>query len=173
MLPGGPSPLTLSQKGMPKKKRERTSNLPDRIDDPVLGTLRFSAALDGMDEYQTKLVLDGRRVTFDLYTDDAGSLTPCIKRARRIVERFDAIKQKMHRYIEREIFPTYNATWRPDKKPLTFGQVLNRLKLSFVTTHPRPEATFWFEARGDLFLWHSLQLRMAERNRFVGYDMPG
>ena len=53
---------------MVTKKRERTSELPELIKDPVLGTLRFSAALDDTDEYQTKLVLDGSRVTIDLYT---------------------------------------------------------------------------------------------------------
>ena len=158
---------------MPAMNRERFSNLPERIEDRVLGTLRFSASLDAQDEYQATITIDGLPVKFDLYTDPKGSLSPCIKRARQIVERFESIKRKMHRYIEREIFPTYNTTWRSDKKPLTLDQVISRLKLTFVTTHPEPKATFWFDARGDLFLWHSLQLRMAERNRFVGHDMPG
>ena len=157
---------------MATKKRERTSELPELIKDPVLGTLRFSAALDDTDEYQTKLVLDGSRVTIDLYTDTTGSLNPCIVRARRIVERFPAIQKKMHRYIEREIFPNYNKTWRADKKPFTMDQILRRLKLRMVTAHPGPEATFWFDA-GDLFFAHALILRMGDRNKFVGYDMPG
>jgi len=157
---------------MPKKKRERTSELPDRIDDRVLGILRFSTALDDTLEYQAKLVLDGRPVTFDLYTDDLGALAPCIQRARRIVERFETIKVKMHRYIEREIFPSYNEIWRPDKMPFSLDQLLRPLKLDAVTTHPEPEATFWFDT-GNLFLGHALQLRMAERNKFVDHDMPG
>lgn len=157
---------------MPAPKRERKSELPDRIDDPVLGALRFSAALDECDEYQTTLTLDGRHVKFDLHTDYRGRLTPCIRRARNIVDRFDAIKGKMYRYIEREVFPSFNETWRPGKKPLTLDQVLRRLKLVAVTTHPEPDATFWFDA-GDLFLGHMLQLYMAERNSIVDHDTPG
>jgi hypothetical protein len=33
---------------------KRNTTLPDRIDDPVLGTIRFAYALDGMDEYQAQ-----------------------------------------------------------------------------------------------------------------------
>ena len=157
---------------MGTKKRERTADLPERIKDPILGTLRFSAALDGTDEYRTKLTLGGRRVTLYLYTDSSASLGPCIARARRIVERYPAIQKKMHRYIDREIFSNYNEVWRPSKRPFTLDQVLHHLKLRAVTTHPRPEATFWFDA-GSLFLGHILQLRMADRNRFVDHDMPG
>ena len=143
-------------------KAERNTDLPERIVDPVLGKLRFSVALDGVDEYQTKLTLDGRRVTFDLYTDKAGRLTSCIKRARRIVERFDAIKAKMQRYIEREVLPGFNENCRSGKEPLQIEQVMKRLKLQID----------WFDP-GNLFLGHALQLRMAERNTFVGFDMPG
>jgi hypothetical protein len=157
---------------MSSNKRKRTSDLPELITDPILGTLRFSAALDGKDEYQTKITLDGRRVTVDLYTDATGSLSPCIARARRIVERYPSIQKKIHRYIAREIFPTYNKTWRSDKMPFTLEQVLRHLKLEAITTHPEPEATFWFAA-GNLFLGHILQLRMADRNKFVDHDMPG
>jgi len=153
-------------------KLERTSNLPERIKDPVLGMLQFSAALDGMDEYQTKVVLDGRRITLDLYTDGSGDLKPCIDRARRIVAGYAAIKAKIRTYVRTKVFPNYNETWRPDKKPITLDQFLNRLKLVTVTTHPTPEATFWFDS-GNLFLGHGLQLRMTERNRFVSHDLPG
>jgi hypothetical protein len=154
------------------KKRARTSDCPKRLTDPILGTLRLSAALDGTDEYQTKLMLAGRRVTIDLYTDGNGSLKPCIARARRIVESYPSIEQAMHRYIERQIFPTFNEKWRPNGKPFTLEQVLRHLKLRAITTHPRPEATFWFTA-GNLFLGHILQLRMAERDKIVGHDMAG
>ena len=98
---------------MPSEKQNTT--LPDVIDDPVLGRLTFSAALNQADEYQTKLRLDGRSVTIDLYTDAKGNLRPCILRARRIVENFPAIQTKMHAYIAKAIFPTYNETFRRDK----------------------------------------------------------
>ena len=157
---------------MPAMNRERFSNLPERIEDRVLGTLRFSASLDAQDEYQATITIDGLPVKFDLYTDPKGSLSPCIKRARQIVERFESIKRKMHRYIERVVCTGYNEHLTSDEFPLTIDSVLAELELKFVTTHPTPNATFWFEA-GDLFDGHSLLLFMAERNTFVGHDTPG
>jgi hypothetical protein len=50
--------------------------------------------------------------------------------------------------------------------------VLCHLKLKAVTTHPEPEATFWYDA-GNLFLGHMLQLRLAKGNKFVDHDLPG
>ena len=141
---------------------KRNSTLPDRIDDPVLGTIRFTNALDGMDEYQAELKLDGRRVTFDLYTDGTGRLQPCIIRARKIVDRFPAIQQKMQRYVENNILPSYNKIWCENKKPITLKSMIGKLKLTQISTHPGPEATFWFDA-GNLFAGHVLQLRMAKR----------
>jgi len=151
---------------------KRNSTLPDRIDDPVLGAVRFAYALDGMDEYQAKIKLGGRRISFDLYTDEAGRLQPCIVRARKIVDRFPAIQQKMHRYIEKNIFPSYNGIWRENEKPITLKNMIGNLRLTQVSAHPEPEATFWFDA-GDLFSGHILQLMMADRNRIVDHDMPG
>lgn len=155
---------------MPSDKRNTT--LPDVIDDPVLGKLTFSAALDQAGEYHAKRRLDGRTVTIDLYTDANGNLRPCILRARRIVENFPAIQTKMHTYIAKAIFPTYNESFRLGKKPFSIDQLTSKLKLRFVTTHPEPRATFWLDA-GNVFLGHGLQLFMAERNRFIDHDMPG
>ncbi len=135
---------------MAPPKRKRNSTLPERIEDPVPGTVRFSAALDGVDEYQAHLHLAGRRVTFDLYTDPQEQLRPCILRARRIVERFPAIQVRMRRYLQKEIYPQFNQTWRPNQRPLTLDQVLGKLKFQAVTTHPGPEAMVWLAA-GDLF----------------------
>lgn len=151
---------------------QRSSRFSDVIDDPVLGRLRFSAGLTQTDEYQTKLSLGGRRVTIDLHTDAEGNLRPCILRARRIVENFPAIQRKMHAYIAKAIFPTYNETFRSGKKPFSVDQLTSKLKLCFVTTHPEPRATFWFDA-GNVFFGHGLQLFMVERNKFVNHDMPG
>ncbi|WP_442505678.1 DUF2262 domain-containing protein [Novipirellula sp. SH528] len=155
---------------MPKYKRN--SSLPDVIDDPVLGTLAFTVALDGKDEYEATARLGGRRVEVTLYTDSGGQLRPCIVRARRIVENFPAIQTKMYAYVLRNIFPTYNETFRMGRKPITVEQLTRKLKLEGVTTHPEPRATFWFNA-DDAFLDHGLQLFMGERNRFVDHDMPG
>jgi len=151
---------------------KRNTTLPDVINDPVLGKLRFSAALRDSDEYQTKLMLDGRRVTIDLYTDANRDLRPCILRARKIVKNFPVIQGKMHAYITRSVFPTYNEIFRCGKKPFSVDQITSKLKLSVVTTHPEPRATFWFDA-GTVFLGHGLQLFMADRNRFVDHDTPG
>ena len=151
---------------------KRNSTLPDQIEDVVLGTIRFRFALDGMDEYEAKVKLGARRVTFSLYTDETGSLQTCIVRARKIVERFPAIQKKLHRYVEKTIFPYYNEIWRENEKPITFKKMIGQLKLRMVSTQPEPEATFWFDA-ADLFWGHILQLRMAERNQIVGHDMPG
>lgn len=160
---------------MPKKtardnRRQRT--LPDVIKDPVLGKLVFSVALDETDEYRGKVKLNGRTVTLDLYTDATGQLQPCILRARRIVENFPAIETKMQRYIAQKIYPTYNELFRPGKKPFTLEQLLAKLKLAEITTHPEAQATFWFDA-GNVFMGHCLQLFMGERNRIVDHDMPG
>ncbi|QDU77182.1 hypothetical protein Pan97_42440 [Bremerella volcania] len=160
---------------MPQKKAsntKRTTPLADVINDRVLGKLVFSTALDQTVEFQGKVKLSGRTVTMDLYTDAEGKLGPCILRARRIVENFPAIEIKMQNYIAKKIFPSYNETFRPGKKPFALDQLLSKLKLRFVTTHPEPRATFWFEA-GNAFAGHGLQLFMAERNRIVDHDMPG
>lgn len=153
------------------KKDSRTKPA-DVINDPVLGKLVFSAALDESDEYQGKVKLSGRTITIDLYTDPDGSLRPCILRARRIVENFPAIEIKLQNYIAKAIFPTYNELFRPGKKPFTLDQLLAKLKLRDITTHPEPRATFWYDA-GNAFYDHCLQLFMAERNRIVDHDMPG
>lgn len=160
---------------MPKRrieKRSRHSNLPDVIQDPVLGKIVFKVVLDDHDGYEGKVKLNGKNITLDLYTDADGQLQPCILRARRIVQNFPAIETKMHRYIAKQIYPTYNEIFRPGKKPFTFEQLLSKLKLAEITTHPTPEATFWFDA-GNTFMGHCLQLFMGERNRIVDHDMPG
>ena len=147
-------------------------SLPDKISDPVLGDVKFSCALDGMDEYQALVKLDGHAIAFDLYTDANGSLAPCIRRARKIVENFDAIKRKINKYVEREIFDTYDEIWNPDVPLADLAEMLNALKLEMITAHPTPHATFWYSA-GDLFHGHALQIRMGERNKIVDHDMPG
>ena len=53
---------------------KRNSNLPDLHEDSVLGPIRFTYALDGMDEYQASLKLGGRLVSFSLYTNETGRL---------------------------------------------------------------------------------------------------
>ena len=157
---------------MSKQHSKRNTNLPCEIADPVLGELRFSAALDGMDEYETCVKLAGCPVFLDLHTDVNGSLTPCIKRAQNVVLKFDAINNKIRRYVERELFDSYNETWKPDRTLNNLDEMLGLLKLERVTTHPTPNVTFWFSA-GDLFHGHALLIRMAERNKIVGHDMPG
>ncbi len=154
------------------QSEKRNTTLPDVIDDPVLGRLSFSAALNQADEYQAKLKLGGRRVTIDLYTDADGEIRPCILRARRIAKNFPAIQTKMHAYIAKAIFPTYNETFRRELRPFSIDQVVSRLKLRIVTTHPEPRATFWLDA-GNVFSGHGLQLYMVDQNKFLGHDMPG
>ena len=138
----------------------------------MLGRVKFSAALDGTDEYRTKLKLDGSSVVVDLYTDHSGSLGPCLVRARRIVENFPTIKTKAHTYIAKAVLPKLKLTFGNGLKPLSIDQITSKLKLRFITTHPEPRATFWFEV-GNLLAGHGLQLVMADRNRFVDYDTPG
>ena len=128
--------------------------------------------MEAEDAYQACVKLDGCAITFDLHTDATGSLSPCIKYAKKIVKNFDAIKRKIDRYIERELFVKYDEIWNPETPLANLDEMLDALKLEMVTTHPMGNATFWYSA-GDLFDGHALLLRMGERNAIVGYDMPG
>lgn len=157
---------------MAKRKPARNTSLPDRIVDEVLGGVTFSAALDAVDEYQAIVTLNKQRVTMDLYTDETGSLQPCILRARSIVQKFAAIQQKFEAYISSTVYPKYAERCSPNQKPLPLPRFPAALKLRSITTHPEPRATFWFDA-GETLFGHSLMLTMAERNRFVDYDTPG
>ena len=104
-------------------KRKRNTDLPLTIDDAILGRLRFTAALDGIDEHESKTKFGGKPVTITLYTDETGSLRRCIYRARKTLERLSFDLARMHKYIEKHVFLNYNAVWRE-------GQYQSQLRIS-------------------------------------------
>lgn len=156
-----------------RKMSEGYSEKPQSIRHDVLGLIRHIVRINPeLDEYQTKVELDGRKVEMLLYSDKSLGIQETIEHANTFVKRFDVFRKKLDRYLGKEVLKGINR-WRESRIPLEPSQLCELLPIAGVNFHADKSLSIDFRPPVRLLDYHFITIWGNLSGEFSDYSIEG